>query len=203
MTAGYPEIPEDSVPSGWEHRDRSEDRLFQTLVASVTGKTILYVETEIERALDESGILERLPSESGSDRLLETETIGPFCFATALSFRPPLAPGVGPATLRPMVESEARRAFAADLRSRGFDEVDEGSRQRVRTQTGDRARLWKYAGTHGTDDGVLSVEGWLGVWVHEGSFRIAGGAYPTSGIDAEIDPRRVREELIGLVRAVR
>ncbi|WP_254280060.1 hypothetical protein [Haloarcula marina] len=117
----------------------------------------------------------------------------------------------------PTVVTEARRSFVDDLEARGFEEVERGRSQRVRTDAGDRARLAKVTATYpfGADapNDALDVEGWLGVWSHGGSFRIAGGAYPVRGVDAllaegasgkrpETSPNEFRSELLDLIRAV-
>ena len=62
------------------------------------------------------------------------------------------------------------------------------------------------------DTQVLPVTGWLGIWIHDGEFRLAGGAYPDRPL-AEVlgvaDDRLetgatvYREELLDLIRAVR
>jgi len=222
MVEGYPEIPEAAIPEGWERRGRSEDSLFDAGAASVIGRTALYADAAVEAALEAAGTGDLLAPPDGDGAgesgggLVGIDTVAPFGFATALSFRPPLAPGVGPAALLPMVLSEARRSFGADLRSRGFESVERDRHGRIRTETGDRARLTRYdaaypLGADGPGD-TLRIEGWLAVWTTENAFRVAGGAYPTAGIDdlladreaaPAIDPAGFREDLIGLIRAVR
>jgi hypothetical protein len=192
-------------------------------MASVIGRTVLYADAEVETALDAAGAEELLDSTSENDtkrdrddRLVEVDTVAPFAFATALSFSPPLAPGIGPATLFPMILKEARRSFARDFRVRGFESVERDRRQRIRTETGDRARLTRYTATHplapDAPAETLRVEGWLAVWTRENAFRVAGGAYPTAGLaelvadretPAETDPSTFRSDLLDLVRAVR
>jgi len=223
MSEGYPDIPEASIPGGWQLRGRSEDRLFDAGAASVTGRTVLYADAEIETALDAAGTGERLGPLSGTDagrdrenRLVGIDTVAPFAFATALSFRPALAPGIGPATVFPVILTEARRAFARDFRARGFESVDRERRQQIRTETGDRARLTRYTAVHplapDTPADRLRVEGWLAVWTREDAFRVAGGAYPTKGLTELLagqetplatDPSSFRSDLLDLVRAIR
>lgn len=244
----YPTVPEDDLAAGgWTLVDRTEETLFRTPTAAVEGHTLLYEDARLRAALAEAGV-GRSPAGDdadgegtgeadeggatdgdGSGVSLAGRTgdgTGPwrFLFATALSFRPPLAPGIGPATVRPTVLAEARNSFARDLRSRGFEAVDRGRSERMRTRAGDRARLTKFtarldaarldrdgAGETATDP--LRIEAWLAVWSTGGSFRIAGGAYPVSGLDSLLaglpaderpptDPRAYRSELLDLVRAV-
>lgn len=220
MSEDYPDIPDTAVPSGWEFRERSEDRLFDAGAASVIGRTVLYVDAESEAALDAAGVGKLLESpetdDSGRDRLVEIDTVAPFAFATALSFRPPLTPGIGPATVFPMILKEAGRSFDEDFRARGFESVDRDRHQRIRTETGDRARLTKYTAAYplGSDAPVetIHIEGWLAVWTRENAFRVAGGAYPTAGLtdllagrepSPEAGPSTFRSDLLDLIRGVR
>ncbi len=221
MTAGsgrsenYPTVPHERLrEDGWELRSRTEETVFRVPGAAVVGYTVFYEDTRLGEAVE-------FPAQpEASDRLVGTDESSPwrFFFATRLAFRPPLAPGIGPATLRPTVASQAKRTFIEDLEARGFERVESGRTQRMRTDSGDRARLRKFTaelvleGYGGRP--TLGVEGWLAVWVTGGAFRIAGGAYPVSGLselleavpadaDLSADTGGFREELLGLIRAVR
>lgn len=225
MGEGYPDVPDEELAAdGWERRTRSEETVFRTPTNAVVGRTVLYDDASLQAALDAAGAGDLLGSADGSgDGLVETGGDGGywrFFFATSLSFRPPLAPWVGPASMRPTVQTEARKSFVDDLEARGFEGVERAGRQRIRTETGDRARLTKVTATFpladiDADAGVdaLDIEGWLAVWTRRGSFRIAGGAYPVSGLtdlltalpDEErpaIDPGQFRDDLVDLIRAV-
>jgi hypothetical protein len=219
MSDGYPDVPEEAIPEGWERRVRSEETVFSISTIAVVGRTLLYADADLAASLDVLGVTKPASGTDGDgpDRLVAAGDVWRFFFATALSFRPPLAPGIGPAAVYPTVLSEARRSFAEDLQARGFEEVDRERAERVRTETGDRARLAKFTATlpvrEGTaTDGAVPIEGWLGVWTHSGSFRVAGGAYPAAAPadllsgDAEastVDPGEYREELLAMIRAVR
>lgn len=228
MADRYPEVPTDQLQAGgWRELARTEETLFQTPMAAVIGRTLVYEDEGLQTALSRVGaddLLARLQDRADGDDdgvLVDTGSDGSawrFFFATRLSFTPPLAPGIGPASMRTTVESEARRSFAEDLQTRGFRDVTRGRGQRYRTGTGDRARLTKFDATLPLDavaDGCdpLEVEGWLSVWHTGESFRIAGGAYPVRGLDpllADRDPdqrpatgpRDFRTELLDLLRAV-
>lgn len=222
MADGYPEVPEAKLEAGgWKRQVRTEEAVFETPAASVIGSTLLYEDAALREALDTVGAAGLLETDGDSGSLLidtgEADGYWRFFFATALSFRPPLAPGIGPASIRPTVAAEARRSFETDLQARGFENVDRGRRQRVRTESGDRAGLWKVTASYPFEDAptdALDVEGWLAVWTTGGSFRIAGGAYPIRGLlellgelDPDerpgVDPGGYREELLELIRAVR
>lgn len=221
--ADYPAVPEDDLDAGgWAERVRTESKVFTTPTAEIIGHTLLYEDAALREALSSVGAAELLTSDgqTGGSRMIETGGGGDFWrffFATGLTFRPPLAPGIGPASMRPMIVSEARRSFEKDLQARGFEDVERGQAQRVRTDSGDRASLMKFTGTYpfpaDAPADALDIEGWLAVWSTGGSFRIAGGAYPIRGLDEllaavpeaerpETNPRAYRDDLLALVRAV-
>jgi len=218
MTDGYPGIPA-ALLEGWDERVREESTVFRIPAASVVGRTVLYEDATLSDTLANAGYANLLADEHDGDRLVETDGRGDywrFVFATALTFSPPLTPGIGPASMRPAVVAEARRSFQRDLESRGFQAVERGSSQRVRTESGDRASLVKYTASYPFEDAptdAFDIEGWLAVWSTDGSFRIAGGAYPTGGLDGllagldseerpDTDPNDYRDELLDLIRAV-
>jgi len=218
MADAFPEIDSERFGDGdWEQQARTESTVFQMPTASVVGHTVLYDDATLRTALGEADSYLQGGDASG-DRLIDTGDGGGFWrffFATALSFRPPLTPGIGTASMRPTVVSEARRSFEDDMRARGFEDVDRGRSQRARTYGGDRMSLNKLTARHPLADGAtgaLDVEGWLGVWSTGGSFRIAGGCYPTGGLDTllktvdgeppEVDPSGYRDELLALIRSV-
>lgn len=221
MADGYPTVPEQRLAEGgWEERVRTESTVFQTPTSRIVGRTVLYDDSELRDALEAAGFGDLLAGSaaSGGRRLVDTGESGGywrFFFATALSFRPPLAPGIGPASMLPTVVTEARRTFTDDLEARGFESVERGRGQRVRTDDGERARLGKVTATYPLGTAAvetLEIEGWIGVW-HGDGFRIAGGAYPVRGLDELLadlpddqrpvtDPNGGRSELLDLIRAV-
>lgn len=181
MADRFPRVSGDLT--GWTEADRRTQTVFRLPAAEVEAHTVVYETDRFE----------------GGDPLR-------FFFATRLTFSPPLAPGIGPASVYPSVASESANAFAERLRERGFEAVDRGRSQRVRVDTGDRARLRKYTARYGREGlGELHVEGWTAVWVHDGEFLFSGGAYPTGGsVDLPVDgdPGTFRDELLDLVRSV-
>ncbi|MCL7418627.1 MAG: hypothetical protein M8354_12425 [Halalkalicoccus sp.] len=175
--------------AGWVLNERTSETVFSLSGLDVEGHTVLYEQPTIRNQIREE-------SEDGA---LDQ----PWCFffATRLAFEPPLV-GIGPMAVFPMVLSNARREFVADLEDRGFEAVNRGRTQRVRTDSGDRVRLTKYAARFQTTDLDAGIEAWFGVWIHEGEFRIAGGAYPTGGLPVDLDPSAYREDLLDLLRSV-
>ena len=198
--AADPVVPEARLArGGWELTDERVETVFELRSATVTGATKLY---------DDVRTREAVRSASGLDRQWR------FFFATALTFRPPLASGIGPKVILPTVRSEAGSTFASTLRERGFEAVSRGRKERVRTDGGDKLHLRRYSGELPLE-GVgttLSITGWVGVW-HADGFRIAAGAYPDRpvgdilGVDGPDEPlartpAASQEELLDLIRAV-
>ncbi|AAV45276.1 unknown [Haloarcula marismortui ATCC 43049] len=114
----------------------------------------------------------------------------------------------------PTVRSEAQSAFADELADRGFESIERGRRERVRVDSGDRARLRTYSAELDLEaiDATLSITGWVGVW-HGDGFRIAAGAYPDRSLATLLSvenppeplrrtPSDYRAELLSLIRAV-
>lgn len=222
MTSRYPSLPDEQLAAGnWAEQSRTTDTVFRMPGTAVIGKTVLYDDAILREALDNADVEHPRSSdgEPADTQLVHDSTaerFWRFFFATALFFRPPLVPLVGPASVRPTVVNEARKSFVTDLETRGFERVERGHRERMRTETGDRARLTKITAQFpldGRDAGSLDIEGWLAVWVYRGSFRIAGGAYPTSGLTSLLtdipdterpvtDAGQFRDELLDLMRAV-
>jgi hypothetical protein len=115
----------------------------------------------------------------------------------------------------PTVATEAADAFVERLADRGFEDVRRARSERVRVDTGERARLRKYTARFdpGGDRPELDVEGWTALWVRNGEFLLAGGAYPTRGLAELLDgvpeerrpdvsPSSFRNELLALIRSV-
>ncbi|MFC4407202.1 hypothetical protein [Haloarchaeobius iranensis] len=196
----YPALAPDG--DGWRLSDESTEVVFDLATVRVLGATRLYEDADLRAAVREA-----------TDGALDQPWR--FCFATQLSFQPPLMPGVGPASLSPTVVSSARRQFADDLRERGFRSVERHRSERMRTETGARARLTRYEAALPLTDALdgpsdrpadVAVEGWLSVWLADGQFRLAGGAYPTDGLDAVApgvadDPGSYRNELLSVLRS--
>jgi hypothetical protein len=195
----YPDVPTDQLrDGGWELVDESVETVFKLPTARVEGATKVYDAVETREAVRNA---------IGLDHQWR------FFFATALSFTPPLAPGIGPAMILPTVRSEAQSAFADELRDRGFESIERGRSERVRVDSGDRARLRTYSAELDLAVGAtLSITGWVGVW-HGDGFRIAAGAYPDRSLATLLDvenppeplrrtPSDYRSELLALIRAV-
>lgn len=217
--AGFPEVAQSKLDAGaWQQRVREETTVFKLPGVSVLGYTVLYEDARLQSDLERAGYGDLFGSDSADDGQLvdDDSEYWRFFFATGLSFQPPLTPGIGPASIKPTVRLEARRTFRRDLQSRGFEDVDSGRGQHVRTDSGERASLIKYTASYrlvNAPADTLDIEAWLAVWSTGGEFRIAGGAYPVSGLGELLatldedgrqgtDPSDYRDELLALIRAV-
>jgi len=198
--AADPDVPETRLArGGWELTDKRVETVFQLQRATVVGTTKLYDDVRTREAAMAAADIDQQWR---------------FFFATALTFRPPLAPAIGPMLILPTVRSEAGSAFADELRGRGFEHVASGRRERARTDSGEKLHLRSYTAELPLEraETTLSITGWVGVW-HADGFRIAAGAYPDRPVGeilglADPDeplarpPSAYREELLGLIRAV-
>ena len=217
MSGGYPSVPDDRLTTdGWTLRSRSEGAVFRMPGMTVTGYTLLYGDEQLRKALAEADLeTQSIGPEHASEGLLDgaEDEIGRFFFATSLSFQPPLPPGIGTTLVLPAVTNQARQSLTSDLRARGFEQLEWDNRQRLRTESGDRGWLWKCTARLPISDNenrhaALELEGWQAIWTTDGSFRIAGGAYPISGAESVLgalskSATQFREELLELIRAVR
>lgn len=188
--AGRAGVPLDRLErGGWTLSEETTETLFSLPTARVEGHTRLYEDPDLRQAIHEAG---------GPDHVWR------FFFATAVTFDPPLGPGVG-SVIKPTVVSESKRRFAGDLRDRGFEQVKQGSTQSYRVEGG-RARITPFGASYPLDGSEISIRGYLAVW-RDGGFRIAGGAYPDSGLEALLGERPAgaedyRDELLELIRSV-
>ncbi len=186
MAPESPPVPSEQLAAaGWRRIDHRSESLFRLPGLNVFGETWIYEDATLRR---------RIAAEGGPDRLWR------FFFATELRFEPSLGPG-GAAMVRPIVVRGARESFADELRERGIDDVERTETGTLRTEGGHRARTAGYRGRLRVDEVELPIAGWVAVW-NDGSFRVAGGAYPESGIERWIGTdREFRTELFSLIRA--
>lgn len=183
MDEGWPVVPEEALETGgWELADRTTETVFRLSPAQVVGRTLLYEDPTLRERLGTSDVTR-------------------FFFATALSFRPSLPPGAAP-LIESTVRQQANRSFTGRLRERGFEGISRRDRGELETDGGQTASLSTVGARCELDGRRLDVTGWLAVWRDDG-FRLAGGAYPESGVDVEPDDSEAyREELLSLVKAV-
>lgn len=171
---------------GWVLAETETETVFRGAGVSVTADTAVY---------EDAALRERITAAGGADRVWR------FFFATRLSIRPSFALGLT-SVVRPHVVRESNAAFAAELTERGCVDVEHGDTETVRL--GDhRARMTPVRARLPLGDRDVGILGALVVWKNR-RFHVAGGAYPTSGLDpvTEIDPDAYESELLELIRAV-
>lgn len=191
----FPTIHADRLDrDGWILDERTSERLFSLPVVRVEGHTLLYEHPDPGIGAEGTSRANGTNGAGGAGPPLR------FFFATRLVFEPPLS-GLASTSLLPMVRSRATRAFVDDLENRGLEDVTRKGDRRIRTDADERVRLTRYTARIDLDGTSADLEAWCGVRLHEGSFRVAGGAFPTAGIDG-LDPEGYREELFALIRAV-
>lgn len=184
-----PAVPESVLSdSRWERTDETTETVFSLPALEVTGHTVVYEDADLR---------ERIAAAGGPDRIWR------FVFATQLEFSPSLPFGTT-SLVKPRIVTESKREFAEELRERGFEAVEVGDTERIRTDSRKRARLTRYRARLTVDGERLAVEGRLAAW-YDGEFYIAGGAYPTDGLDRWVDDaetERYEGELLDIIRAV-
>lgn len=194
--------PPATLDDDWDLYEQSSGAVFSLPTAEVSEHTLVYEDANLRAAV-------RAATDDALDRVWR------FVFVTRLTISPPPPPGVGTASWYPTVASEARDGFADDLRDRGFENVERHRGQRMRTESGNRARLTKFTADYRVErDGnslTLPTEGWVAVWADGSEFRLAGGAYPTTFETAltederqslDSTPSTYRNELLHLLRHV-
>ncbi|MFB6281359.1 MAG: hypothetical protein ABEH40_05025 [Haloferacaceae archaeon] len=182
--------PVDPGPlSGWRRTETTAETVLDLGPVSVTTATAVYEDPDLR---------ERVREATGVDRTWR------FFFATRVD-----VPGSSDsAALRRLVTDRATAGFVDRLRERGFEDVDEAGRRRLRV--GEReARAVRYDAVCRVEGFVVAVEGWIAVRPGEGGFVLAGGAYPRAvrsepadaGLATLVDPGAFREDLFELIRA--
>lgn len=193
----YPAVPESAL-EGWERTEETVETLFQLPAARVRGATRRYEDRRLREAVM-----------GATDGAIDHEFR--FFGVTRLGFSPGLPPGTMPAMILPTVRSEAKRTFKQRLRTRGVEDIERGSRERMRVRSGGRVRLTRYDGVDPTVGDELPVSGWVGVWSDGGDFFVVTGGYPAVRLTDWLDvseeklarpPSAYRDELLELFRDV-
>ncbi|MFW6017849.1 MAG: hypothetical protein ACOCPX_03435 [Halapricum sp.] len=197
MTVPEPALPVDRLrEDGWVRIESDQRVLARLPVVTVHGHTVVYGDDRLR---------ERIAGVIDCDRPWR------FFFATRVALSPS-PPGSIPSMVVQIVRSQVREGFADRLRERGFTEITRTRREELRVRSGSRASLTGYRARDslscGDSPADLPVEGWVGIWHHDGTFHVAGGAFPSVdlgdvlGIDLETDPGVFRNELFELIRTV-
>lgn len=198
-SAPEPSVPDGVTADGWECVERRSGVRFELPTMRVSDHTLVY---------EDEALAEAAPATTKAGDPVSWR----FFFATALSFEPPLPPVTGTATTLPTVLREGRKAFEDELAERGVEDVERRRSERTRTRDRNRLTLTPYRGRlevsvdDADDPCQVPVAGYLGVWVADGAFRMAGGGYPERSLASalpsgpETDPHAFRDELLSLIR---
>jgi len=172
--------------SGWTLAETEVETVYRGLGVTVVGHTAVY---------EDAALRDRIVDAGGEDRVWR------FFFVSRLDISP--SPGAGMASVaRPYVVRESNSAFAEELADRGFEDVEAGDTDTVRIDD-HRARMTPHRARLPVDGGAVAALGATVVW-YDGGFRVAGGAYPTDGLEpwTVIDPEAYEAALLDLIRAV-
>ena len=187
-----PTKPEVAVPDGWVETETTTEEVFSVSKVTVTATTVVFEDEHLREQLATVG------DEEGGVRR--------FAFASRLSLRPATRPSK---PLTKLVTSRAKAGFADRLRERGMSDVSAAESRRFRVG-GTEATLVRFDAACAVAEGRFAVDGWVAIWPDErdGSYLVAGGAYPTQVLEGEADssvllPGRFRDELLDVVRSVR
>ncbi len=183
-----PALSDDALAdSGWTLSREETETVFEGLGVSVTAHTAVYEDADLRERIVEAG---------GEDRVWR------FFFASRLDITP--SPALMASTARPYVVRESKKTFAEELRERGFEDIADGDTETVELG-GRRGRMTPHRARLSTAEGEVAVLGAVVVW-HDGGFHIAGGAYPTDGLERvaghDVDPDAYEAELLELIRTV-
>ncbi len=192
MTAGFPTVP-DTLLEGWEQLEREVDRPFDTKIASVEARTVVYEDRELRERLQ---------------RRLERDRLWRFFIASSLRLRPLVSPTE---PLTRLITRRAQAGFAERLEARGFDGVRAAERREL-TIAGTQARVRWYDAVCRIPGLSMRVRGAASIRPASDVYLLAGGAYPTEVRDAEdaetgdtlqqaLDPKEFKAELLDLVKA--
>lgn len=176
--------------SGWRRTETSAETVFDLGGVEVTTATAVYEDPDLR---------DRVRAATGVDRTWR------FFFATRVDVPGPSAS----AALRRLVTDRATSGFVDRLRDRGFEDVTEAERRRLRV--GEReARAVRYDAVCRVGGFAVAVDGWIAVRPGPAGFVLAGGAYPRAvrsapaddgDLAALLDPEAFRADLFDLIRA--
>lgn len=196
-------MPTDELDSGgWVQTDVAVETVFSLPTVQVRTATVQYEDERTRQMLAEA--------------LGHSIDVAPRFFAgTRLAFDPPLPASVSPGAIAPLLQREARSAFARRLRERGLVDINRDSSQCVRVGGENRTRVTKFEAAiplPGTDRD-LPLACWVAPWNTSEDAIIVTGGHPTVrlaaffGLDASQDRltrtgESYRTEFFELCRAV-
>jgi hypothetical protein len=181
-----PAIPERRLlDSGWAKKEEVVETVASVAGITVRAHTAIYDDIDLRRRVIESG---------GTDRVWR------FFFASRMVFTPSLSASII-RFAKPRVFREAREGFADELRERGFEGVTIGETTGMRIDSDTTGKLTTYEAVFEAEDRTVPIAGRAATW-YDGTFYVAGGAYPTENLDVGLPTEKYDEELLSLTRSV-
>lgn len=185
-TPDPPAVPERRLfDSGWEKKETTVETVASLAGVTVQAHTAIYDDIDLRRRVIEAG---------GTDRVWR------FFFASRLVFTPSLSASVI-RFARSRIFREAREGFADELRERGFENVSIGETTKVRLDDERTGKLTTYEAVFETDSRTIPIAGRAATW-YDGTFYVAGGAYPTENLGVEVPAEEYDTEIRDLIRSV-
>lgn len=176
--------------AGWRRTETTAETVFDFAGIEVTTATVVYEDPDLRARVREA---------TGVDRTWR------FFFATRVDVPGPADSG----PLRRLVTDRATSGFVDRLEGRGFADVREAERRRLRVGAA-TAQAVRYEAIVRGEGVTVDADGWIVVRPDVEGFVLAGGAYPrairpASATDAWpsglLDPDAFRADLFALVRA--
>lgn len=185
-TPDPPAVPERRLlDSGWARTETTAETVASLAGVTVRAHTAIYDDVDLRRRVIEAG---------GPDRVWR------FFFASRLVFTPSLSASVV-RFARSRIFREAREGFADELRERGFENVSIGETTEVRLDDERTGKLTTYEAVFENEGRTIPIAGRAATW-YDGTFYVAGGAYPTENLGVELPADEYDAEIRDLIRSV-
>jgi hypothetical protein len=181
-----PAVPERRLAeSGWARTETTAETVASLAGVDVTAHTVVYDDLDLRRRVIEAGSPDR---------------VWRFFFASRLTFSPALSASVA-RFAKSTILRRSREGFADELRERGFEAVAADETTDLDLGDGTTAGLTEYDAVFEAEEETIPITGGAAAW-HDGTFYVAGGAYPTDGLGVDLPVETYETELRELIRAV-
>lgn len=191
-----PTVPDERL-TGWRQVEQDVTSPFSLPVLRVTAATVVYEDADLRERVREH---------------LDHDGQWRFFVASRVELTPSPPPSE---PLFRLVASQAASNFERTLSDRGFRSSFRHPSRSFRVRDAE-ARLYGFDANGSVGDATLGVRAWVAVWPADGSYLVAGGAYPvhvrrvsadseadTDGLATFFDAETFRAELFELIRTTR
>jgi hypothetical protein len=181
-----PAVPADRLrASGWERTAVSAETVASVAGMDVAAHTVVYDDTNLRGRVEAAG---------GGDRVWR------FFFASRLVFTPSLSGSVL-RFAKSKILRKSREGFADELRDQGFEDVTVGETTDIDLGDGTTAKLTEYDAVFEGSEETVPIAGRAVAW-YDGSFYVAGSAYPTGNLGVDLPVEEYDAEARDLIRSV-